>query len=76
VVYCAGSGIDETVGNTIGVPINSKATVYDWISGIEYAANLKYQQKYVRELANHIDMAPKWVDAGLQLYGIYKGLLG
>jgi glycosyltransferase involved in cell wall biosynthesis len=75
VVYRGGSGIDETVGNTVGVPINANASVFDWISGIEYAANLKFQQKFIRELANHIDAAPKWADAGEKLRQVYEELL-
>jgi glycosyltransferase involved in cell wall biosynthesis len=75
VVYRAGTGIDETVGATVGVPMSPNASVFDWIAGIEYAANLKYKQKFMRDIVDHLDQARKWPDVVAEVWKLYQSLL-
>lgn len=75
VVYQTGSGIDETVGTAVGVPIRRHAPLSEWIEGIEYAASLKYQQRFLTNLAEHLDAAPKWPTVAKQLADLYSDLL-
>ncbi|MEZ4742117.1 MAG: glycosyltransferase [Bdellovibrionota bacterium] len=75
VVYTSGSALDETVGNLVGVPMNQSATIFDWITAIEYAANLKFTQKFHRDIGDHIEKAPKWDSSAKHLAKVYYSLV-
>jgi len=75
VVYLAGSGIDEVVGQDVGIALARGATARDWEIAIDAALETSASPRFRDRLEAHLATLPTWKDSALGLKSLYNDLL-
>ncbi|MCX6109263.1 MAG: glycosyltransferase [Proteobacteria bacterium] len=75
VVYLAGSGIDEVVGASVGVPIPRGSDLAAWDEAIVKGLALAQGPDYEVRLTQHLASMVTWSDAAKRLLSLYHCLV-
>lgn len=73
VVYCAGSGIGETV-QYCGISLDREASYEMWAEGVISACKLRYTSKFFEKVKTLVSSKPTWRESAFQLKELYNSL--
>src|SRR5690606_4120674 len=73
VVYHAGSGIDEVVGDQVGIPLDPSASPNDWAKAVFAAVDRGVTPDFLDTMKNHLSQMATWKDAAIALKSVYTG---
>lgn len=73
VVYCKGSGIEETV-KQCGIGLDSHATSEEWAEAVLSAYNFRNTPSFLESLEKLLESKPTWTDSAIQLKELYNSL--
>ncbi len=75
VVYLAGSGIDEVVGASVGIPVPTGSDLAAWDEAIVKGLALAQEPDYQVRLTQHLASMVTWNDAAKRLLSLYHCLV-
>jgi glycosyltransferase involved in cell wall biosynthesis len=76
VVYRSGSGIDETVGSVVGLPMHPDAPVEDWVRAVEQASLWRETQTFSDNLTHYLASVATWEHSAYAHQKCYEKILG